>query len=77
FVSFEGFLNAKLMAEILKRLMTSSEDHNLHHIVDNLNDFDLGIGIPLKFGEDGHQGLHKIYYSTVKNNQIFLLKDVK
>ncbi|ACK65080.1 Extracellular ligand-binding receptor [Rippkaea orientalis PCC 8801] len=75
YVSFEGFLNAKLMVEILKRWTDFSDQDQLHEIVDHLNDFDLGIGVSLQFKHPEHQGLHQVYYTTVSNNKFVPLKD--
>ena len=69
FVSFEGFLNAKLLVEILKKLPDLSDPSALPRTVENMNNLDLGIGVPINFNEKSHQGLHEIYYTTVKNGR--------
>ena len=66
FVNFEGFLNAKLLVEILKQLPDLSDRHTLQKTVESFQNIDLGIGIPIKFSSQSHQGLNKIYYTTVQ-----------
>lgn len=70
FVSFEGFLNAKLLVEILKRFERVSEKGQLKRIVEQINKLDIGIDTPVSFGPGKHQGLDKIYYTTVSNGRV-------
>jgi branched-chain amino acid transport system substrate-binding protein len=77
FVSFEGFLNAKLLVEILKKLPDLSDPSALPRTVENMNNLDLGIGVPINFNEKSHQGLHEIYYTTVKNDRFVPIIDWK
>ena len=70
FVSFEGFLNAKLMVEILRRLGTNPTREQIPAAVESIQAFDLGIGVPVSFGPDQHQGLDAVYYTTIKDSQI-------
>ncbi|MEA5511388.1 ABC transporter substrate-binding protein [Crocosphaera sp. UHCC 0190] len=68
FVSFEGFLNAKLLVKILQDSPNLSDRKNLKTTLENIHDFDLGLDVPVEFNAQSHQGLHKIYYMTVKDN---------
>ncbi|MGB5596891.1 MAG: ABC transporter substrate-binding protein, partial [Crocosphaera sp.] len=77
FVSFEGFLNAKLLVEILKKLPDLSDPSALPRTVENMNNLDLGIGVPINFNKKSHQGLHEIYYTTVKNDRFVPIIDWK
>ncbi len=69
FVSFEGFLNAKLLVEILKRLPTPLNRANLLTTIENLPPLDIGLDIPIKFSVESHQGLNQVYYTTVEGEQ--------
>lgn len=64
FTSFEGFLNAKVMAAILKRC-ADKPSARLAEVVESLHHIDLGIGAPVRFGADRHQGLNRVYFTTV------------
>lgn len=64
-VSFEGFLNAKLLVKILENIPNLDEVKNLKSIIENMNNIDIGINIPIKFSPESHQALNNIYYTTI------------
>ena len=65
FVSLEGFLDAKMMVEILTRLGESPERSALEDAVFSIAEYDLGIGETVSFGPERRQGLQKVYYTVV------------
>ena len=65
FVSLEGFLDAKMMVEILRRLGETPERYALEDAVFSITDYDLGIGEAVSFGPERRQGLQKVYYTVV------------
>ncbi len=69
FVSFEGFLNAKLLVEILKRMGRTPERSRIRQTVESIENLDIGIDTPVSFGPHRHQGLTRVYYTTVKKDQ--------
>src|SRR5918999_2960069 len=69
FVSFEGFLNAKLLVEILKGMGEKAGRSRVKEVVEGIRDLDLGMGAPISFGPYKHQGLDKVYYTTLSNGQ--------
>ncbi|HMK50582.1 MAG TPA: hypothetical protein VK435_11060, partial [Thermodesulfovibrionales bacterium] len=75
FVSFEGFLNAKLLVEILKRMGNDLEKTNIKKTVEGIKDLDLGIDARVSFGPDRHQGLNKVYYTTFDNGRFVPIRD--
>ena len=77
FVSLEGFLDAKLMAEILHRLGDSPERRALESAVFSVRDYDLGIGELVSFGPDRRQGLQKVYYTVVEGDRFIPLDNWK
>ena len=77
FVSFEGFLNAKLLVEILKKMGDTPKKSQISDIVENIKNLDLGINTPVSFAANQHQGLDKIYYTTVNNGRFVTLGDWK
>ena len=68
FTSFEGFLNARLMARILQRLDERPE-LGVTGAAESLRDVDLGIGATVSFGPDRHQGLDRVYFTTVRKGK--------
>ena len=77
FVSLEGFLDAKLMVEILNRLGSDPKRDALDRAVFSVKDFDLGIGERVSFGADRRQGLQRVYYTVVEGDRFVPLHDWK
>lgn len=69
FVSLEGFLNAKLLVQILSYLGAAPAKNRIKETVENLRNSDLGIGSLISFGPDKHQGSDRVYYTTLENNK--------
>jgi len=75
YVSFEGFLNAKLLVEILTRLGNDPARERIPGTVEGIQDLDLGIDVFISFAPDKHQGMDTVYYTTVKDDQFVPLTD--
>ena len=75
FVSLEGFLDAKLMTEILRRLGGNPDRDGLEEAVFSVQDFDLGISERVSFGPDRRQGLQTVYYTVVEEGRFVTLDD--
>jgi branched-chain amino acid transport system substrate-binding protein len=61
YVSFEGYIDANILSEAVKRV---GRDINTEKLVDELermHDFDLGLGTPVTFSSNEHQGSHKVW----------------
>ncbi len=75
FVSLEGFLNAKLMVEVLRRLGERPTRSGLEDAVFTVRNFDLGVGEQVSFGPERRQGLQRVYYTVVQNGRFVTLHD--
>lgn len=75
FVSLEGFLNAKLMTEILTRLGPEPTREGIEEAVFSVQGLDLGIGETVSFNEDRRQGLDRVYYTVVEEGSFVPLRD--
>jgi ABC-type branched-subunit amino acid transport system substrate-binding protein len=75
FVSFEGFLDAKLLVAILKTLGKDLDRKRLKEAVESLHRLDLGIDVPVSFSKDRHQGLDKVYFMEVRDGLFLPLRD--
>lgn len=75
FVSLEGFLDAKLLVEILRRLGDNPSREGLEQAVFTIRDFDLGIGEMVSFAPDRRQGLQGVYYTVVDEGRFVTLDD--
>ncbi len=75
FTSLEGFLNAKLLVEVLRRLDGQPSRADLERAVFTVRDFDLGIGEPVSFSPERRQGLQRVYYTVVEDGRLVALED--
>jgi ABC-type branched-subunit amino acid transport system substrate-binding protein len=69
FVSLEGFLNAKLLVQILSSLGPTPAKKRINETVEGIRNYDLGIGNLISFGPDKHQGLDRVYYTTLEGDK--------
>ena len=61
YVSLEGYIAAGLLAEGLKRAGPQLDTEKVVEALENLRDFDIGLGTPLTFGRTEHQGSHRVW----------------
>jgi ABC-type branched-subunit amino acid transport system substrate-binding protein len=66
FISLEGFVNAKVIVEALRRAGTNPTRLSLRQSLESLHSLDLGIGASLTFGPERHQGLDSVYFTRVE-----------
>ncbi|GIV98053.1 MAG: ABC transporter substrate-binding protein [Herpetosiphonaceae bacterium] len=77
FVSFEGFLNAKILVEILKRMGRIPRRDRIREVVESISSLDIGLNQPISFGPDRHQGSDAVYYTTVVDKHFVPVTDWK
>jgi len=61
YVSFEGYIDGNILAEAVKSV---GRDINTEKLVDELermHDFGMGLGAPVTFSSNEHQGSHKVW----------------
>ncbi len=75
YVGFEGFLNAKLLVEVLKRMGPGPTKSRIKETVESIKSADLGIDASVTFGPHKHQGLDKVYYTTMQGDRFVPLSD--
>lgn len=78
FVSFEGYLDAKVMAAILNNAKSLKRE-DVAKAADELKNLSLGLGLDqeISFGPGQHQGLKQIYFTVVRDRQFKALADDK
>jgi ABC-type branched-subunit amino acid transport system substrate-binding protein len=75
FISLEGFINAKVIVEALRRAGPSPTRAGLRAALESMRSVDLGIGAPLTFGPERHQGLDNVYFTRVENGRWVPIND--
>ena len=73
FVGLEGYLNARVLVEGLRRVGRDLTRKTFVQAVESINKFDLGISNTLSFGRNDHQGLDRVYFTRINNHRIELL----
>jgi hypothetical protein len=69
FAGFEGFLNAKVITEALRRMKGDLDPAKLKGVVESMRDLDVGIDAPISFGPDRHQALQYVYFASVERGR--------
>ncbi len=74
FVSLEGYLNAKVLVEGLKRAGRELDREKFIEAMESIQNLDLGIDNLLSFSPRDHQGLERVYFTHLKNGK-FVWRD--
>ena len=69
FISLEGYVNARVITEALKRAGAGAGRPGFRQALESLRGFDLGIGAPLTFTPERHQGLDSVYFTRVDGDR--------
>jgi ABC-type branched-subunit amino acid transport system substrate-binding protein len=69
FISLEGFVNARVVVEALRRAGPQPTRASFRAALESLHKFDLGIGAALTFGPERHQGLDSVYFTRVEGER--------
>jgi ABC-type branched-subunit amino acid transport system substrate-binding protein len=77
YISLEGYLNARLLVEILRRMGPDLRRERIKESVESITDLDLGIDATVSFGPDKHQALDRVYYTVASKGRFVTLEDWK
>lgn len=75
FISLEGFINAKVVVEGLRRAGPSPTRPGFRAALESIHNVELGIGAPLTFGPGRHQGLDDVHFTRVEDGRWVPVKD--
>lgn len=75
FVGLEGYINAKVLVEGIKRAGRALDRERFIQAIESIRDFDLGIGNPLNFSPSDHQGLERVYFTYFTDGRFQWLTD--
>jgi branched-chain amino acid transport system substrate-binding protein len=71
YTSFEGYVEAQVLIEALKRAGPQLDTERLVDALENLRGFDLGLGAQINFGRSEHQGMHKVWGTQINESGKF------
>jgi ABC-type branched-subunit amino acid transport system substrate-binding protein len=75
FVGFEGYINAKMLVEALRRTGRNLTRPGFQDAIASMTDFSLGGDVRLNFGPLDHQGMDKVYFTNLHEGRFILLED--
>jgi ABC-type branched-subunit amino acid transport system substrate-binding protein len=75
FVGLEGYINARVLVEGLRRAGRQLERESFVRAIESIRNYDLGIANPLSFSPQDHQGLERVYFTKIKGGRFVLLED--
>jgi ABC-type branched-subunit amino acid transport system substrate-binding protein len=76
YVGFEGYLNARVMVEGLRRAGPELDREKFIDAIDTIENFSLGIANPLSFSPQNHQGLEKVYFTQIRHGELALVTNL-
>lgn len=68
-VGLEGFFNAKVLVEGLRRSGRNLSREKFISSIESLKDYQLASGITVSFGSKEHQGLDRVYFTRLENGK--------
>jgi ABC-type branched-subunit amino acid transport system substrate-binding protein len=68
YVSLEGYVMANVLIAALKRNGPDLDTEKLVQTLENLRDYDIGLGTLVTFGPSEHQGVHKVWGTQLDAN---------
>ena len=73
YVGFEGYLNARVMVEGLRRAGPALTRESFINAIETIENYSLGIANPLTFNSQDHQGLEKVYFTQIRGGKLVLV----
>lgn len=79
FVSLEGFVDAMVLVEGLKRAGHDITREKLIDAIESINDFNMGLGAQLKasYSKNDHKAFNTVYYTVVRDSRPTVFTDWK
>lgn len=73
FVSFEGFINARVLIEALRRTGRDITREGFIRALESIKGHYVGIGAVINFGPRDHQGIDDVYLTEIKDGKLQLI----
>ena len=73
FVGFEGYINALILIEGLRRAGREITREQFIEAIEGLERYFVGIGAGVSFGPNDHQGLDQVYFTEIKGGALMLM----
>jgi branched-chain amino acid transport system substrate-binding protein len=77
YVSFEGYVVAKILVEALRRAGPQLDTEKLTNTLEGVHELDMGLGTLLNFGPSEHQASHKVWGTQLDKSGHFHAIDLE
>lgn len=74
-VGLEGFFNARILVEGLKRSGRNLSREGFIKAIESMNKYEIAPGVTVSYGENDHQGMDKVYFTRFMNGRFELIRD--
>ncbi|MFP5258756.1 MAG: ABC transporter substrate-binding protein [Acidobacteriota bacterium] len=74
-VGLEGFINARVLVEGLRRAGRDLTRERFLDAIESINNFSVGIASPVTYGKDRHQGLERVYFTRFDHGRFQMVTD--
>jgi ABC-type branched-subunit amino acid transport system substrate-binding protein len=74
-VGLEGFINAKVLVEGLRRTGRNLTREGFLDALESISDFSVGIASPVSFDKTRHQGLERVYFTRFEGGRFHMVTD--
>lgn len=74
-VGLEGFINAKVLVEGLRRAGPDLDRERFIESVESIKDYSLGLANTLAYAPGDHQGLERVYFTKLEEGRFVLVTD--
>ncbi|WP_408022340.1 ABC transporter substrate-binding protein [Solidesulfovibrio sp.] len=74
-VGLEGFINAKVLVEGLRRCGRELTRERFLDAIESIQSFSVGIASPVSFAQNRHQGLERVYFTRLEGGTFHLVMD--
>ncbi|MFP4071639.1 MAG: ABC transporter substrate-binding protein [Desulfovibrionales bacterium] len=75
FVGFEGYINATVLVEGLRRAGRDLNRENFIKAIESIGNYSLGPNYTLSFSPTNHQGLERVFFTSLNNGRFELITD--
>lgn len=75
FVGFEGFINARVLVEGLRRAGADLTRERFIDAIESIRELSLGPDVTIAFSASDHQGLDRVHFTQLENGQFSLIRD--
>lgn len=75
FVGLEGYINARVLVEGLRRAGAALTREGFVDAIESIRDYALGLDLTISFSPTDHQGMDRVYFTRLANSQFGLIRD--